>query len=72
MKRVIWLDSHSGLAICRNHFFQLLNVHGVNEVMQTEIHTEETLVSEPSAFEIELTIEKLKGHKIPDIDQILA
>jgi hypothetical protein len=34
-------DSHSTsiLARWRNHFFQLLNVHGVNDVRQTEIHT---------------------------------
>ena len=30
---------HSILARWRNHFPQLLNVHGVNDVRQTEIHT---------------------------------
>jgi len=30
-------DSHSILARWRNHFPQLLNVHGVNGVRQTEI-----------------------------------
>jgi hypothetical protein len=29
-------------------------------------------VPEPSAFEVELAIEKLKSHKSPDIDQIPA
>jgi len=29
-------------------------------------------VAEPSAFEVELVIEKLKSHKSPDVDQILA
>jgi len=29
----------STLARWRNHFLQLLNVHGVNDVRQTEIHT---------------------------------
>jgi hypothetical protein len=30
-------DSHSILARWRNHFSQLMNVHGVNNVRQTEI-----------------------------------
>jgi len=28
-------DSHSILARCRNHFSQLFNVHGINDVRQT-------------------------------------
>jgi len=51
-------DCHSGFARRRNHLFQLLNVHGVNDVRQTEIHTAEPLVPEPSAFGVELAIEK--------------
>ena len=47
-------------------------VHGVNDVKQTEIHTAEPLVPKPSAFEVELAIEKIKSHKSPDIDQIPA
>jgi len=39
---------------------------------QTEIHTAEQPVPEPSAFEVELAIEKLKRHKSPGIDQIPA
>ena len=49
-----------------------MNVHGVNEVTQTKLHIAEQLVPEPSAFEVELAIEKLKSHKSPDIDQIPA
>jgi hypothetical protein len=56
----------------RKHFSQLLNVHGVNDVSQTEIQTEETLLPEPSAFEFEKAIEKLKRNKSPGIDQIPA
>jgi len=48
----------------------LLSVHWVNDVRQTEIHTAEPFVSEPSAFEFELAIEKLNRHKSPGIDQI--
>jgi hypothetical protein len=39
-------------------------------VRQTEIHTGELLVPEPSAFEVEMTFEKLKSHKSSGIDQI--
>jgi len=57
-------DSHSTLAGWRKHFLQLLNVHGDNDVMQTNIHTAEPLVPEPSALEFEIAIEKLKRQKI--------
>ena len=53
-------------------FPQLFNVHGVKDVRQAEIHTAETPVPEPSAAEFELAIDKLKSHKSPVIDQILA
>jgi hypothetical protein len=55
-------DSHSILAKWRNHFFQLLSVHGVNDVRQTEIQTAEPLVPGPSDS---MAIEKLKRHKSP-------
>jgi len=51
-------DSHSILARWRNHFSQLLNVHGVNNVKQTEIQKGEPLVPEPSAFEVEMEAKK--------------
>ena len=54
------------------HISPLLNVYGVNDVRQTEIHTAEPLVPELSAFEAQLAIEKLKSHKSPGIDQIPA
>jgi hypothetical protein len=60
------------LARWRNYFSQILNVHGVNKVRQTEIHTAEPLVPEPNASEVELVIEKLRSHKSPSIDQIPA
>jgi hypothetical protein len=63
---------HSILAGWRNHFSQILNVHGLNDVRQTEIHTAESLVLEPSTSEVEMTIDKLKRHKSPGIDQIPA
>jgi hypothetical protein len=48
-----------------------LNIHGVNDTRQTEVHSAERLVPEPSAFEVETAIEKL-GYKSPGIDQIPA
>jgi len=41
-----------------------------NDDIQTEIHTAESLVSEPSVFEFELVIEELKFQKSSGIDQI--
>jgi hypothetical protein len=42
-------DDLSSLARWRNHFCQLLSVHGVNDTRQTEIQTAEPLVPDPSA-----------------------
>ena len=53
---------HSIVVRWRNHFFHILNIHGVNGVRQTEIHRE-PFVPEPSAFEFELAFEKLKSRK---------
>jgi len=47
-------DSHSVLTKWRKNFSQLLNVHGVKEGRQTENRTEEQLVPEPSAFEMNI------------------
>jgi len=55
-------DSHSVLASWRNHFSHLFNEHGINDVRERAIHTAEPLVSEPSAFEVEMAMEKLKRH----------
>ena len=49
-----------------------LNVHRVNDIRQTEMHTAEPLVPEPTVFEVEMAVEKLKSHKSPGIDQIPA
>ena len=65
-------DSYNIVARWRIYFSQLLNVHGVHDVRETETHTAEPLVPEPSAFDVELAIEKLRSHKSPGIDQIPA
>ena len=63
-------DPHSIMVKWIKYFFQLLNIHEVKDVRQAEIHIVEPLVPEPSAFEVELAIEKQK--KSPGIDQIPA
>jgi len=65
-------DFHIILAMRRNRFSQLLNVHGINDVRQTEIHRAEPLVPEPSASEVKMVIEKLKRHTSSGNDQIPA
>jgi len=60
------------MARWRNCFSHILNVHGVSEVRQAEIHTAEPLGPEPNALEVEVAIEKLKSHKSPGIDRIPA
>jgi hypothetical protein len=63
-------DFHSILPRWRKYCSQLLNIHAVSEVRQTEIHTAQPLVPEQSTSEVELVIEKLKSHRSPGIGQI--
>jgi hypothetical protein len=57
----------------KNYFYQLFNVDGVNDVRETEIHTAKPLsVPEPSAFNTEIIIGKLRRCKLPGIVQMLA
>jgi len=65
-------DFHSIVARWRNYFSQLFNVNGAKDVGQAEIHTPEPLVTEPSASEVALAIDKIKSHKSPGIDEIQA
>jgi hypothetical protein len=50
----------------------VLNVHGVHDVRQMDIHTAEPLVPEPSLVEVEIASGKLKSYKSPGNDQIPA
>jgi hypothetical protein len=47
-------------------------MHGADGVRQTEIHTAEPLVPEPSASEFEVATGLLKRYKFPGVDQIPA
>jgi hypothetical protein len=44
----------------KNYFYLLLNVCGAGGVWQTEMHTAEPFVPEPSASDVEAVIGKLK------------
>ena len=65
-------ESHSILARWRNHFSLLVNVHTIIGVRQTERHTAEPQVPQPSSSDIEMAIEKLKRHKSSGSDEIPA
>jgi hypothetical protein len=56
----------------KNYLCQLLNVQGPGGIRQTEIHTAEPFVPEPSAAEVEVAIRKMKRCKAPGSDQIQA
>jgi hypothetical protein len=65
-------DSLNILNRWKKHFCQLLNVHIVSDVMQIEVHTAESLVPDPSTFEVEIAIPTLKRYKSPGSNQIPA
>jgi hypothetical protein len=72
---VVWDDkgdliagSHSILATWRNHFSQLLNIHEVNDVRQTELHTAEPLVPERMRW----LLKSCKDTQITSTDRIPA
>jgi hypothetical protein len=56
----------------KNFFNQGLNVHGIHDVRQMDIHTAEPLVPEASLVKVEIAIGKLKNYKSPGTDQIPA
>jgi hypothetical protein len=56
----------------KNYISQLLNVHNVSDVRQTEAHMAEPLIPGPSRPEVEIAIAKLKEYKSPGSDEIPA
>jgi hypothetical protein len=54
------------------YFSRLLNVHRVSDLRQIGIHTAESLVQDPSPFEVEIAIAKLRRYKSPGSVQIPA
>jgi sorting nexin-29 len=65
-------DPQNVLNRWKNFFNQVLNVRGIHDVKQIDIHTAELLVPEPSLVEVEIAIGKLKSYKSPGTDNILA
>ncbi|PNF20025.1 hypothetical protein B7P43_G05945 [Cryptotermes secundus] len=68
-------DSHNILNRWMNYFSQLLNVHRVSDVRQTEIHTDESLVPDSSPFEFQSAIRRLtdenKQRRLECCEQLL-
>jgi hypothetical protein len=52
----------------KNCFNQVLNVHGVLDARQMNIHTADPSVPEPSLVEVETATVKLRSYKSPGID----
>jgi hypothetical protein len=65
-------DPQNVLNRWKNFFNQVLNVHGVHDVRQMDIHTAELLIPEPSLVEVEIATGKLKSYKSTGTDQIPA
>jgi hypothetical protein len=53
-------DPQSVLNWWKNFFNQVLNVHGVHDIRQIDIHMAEPSVPEPSLIEVKIAIGKLK------------
>jgi hypothetical protein len=62
-------DPQSVCNSSKNFFKQVLNVHGVHNIRQMDIHTAKSLVPEPSFVEVEIAIWKLRSYKSPQNDQ---
>jgi hypothetical protein len=41
----------------------VLNIHGIHDVRQMDVHTAEPLIPEPSLVEVHIVIGKLKSYK---------
>jgi hypothetical protein len=72
MRMVIWLQTPTVFWLGGGIIFSAIECTWDNDVKQTEIHTAESLVPEPSDSKFEMAIEKLKRHKSPGSDQIPA
>jgi hypothetical protein len=55
-----------------DYFCQLLTEHAISHVRQTEVHTAQLLVHEPSSSEVNITTEKWERYKLLGTDHIPA
>ena len=68
---MIWLQTPTLFWLqVEESFLSTIERTWLNDGRKSGIHTAEPLVPEPSAFEFEMAIEKLKRHKSPGRDQI--
>jgi hypothetical protein len=58
-------DPQCVLNMYKNFLNKVLNVHGVHDIGQMDIHTAEPLVPEPSLVERKIDIAELKSYKSP-------
>jgi hypothetical protein len=65
-------DSNTIVNRWKSYFSQLLNVHQISDVRQTQIHTDEPLVPGHSHLQVEISIARLKNYTFPGSDQIPA
>jgi hypothetical protein len=63
MRRVIWLQTPTVFLLGGGIISLLLIGHRVFDVRWTETNTEQPLVPEPSAYNVEMVTEKLKRHR---------
>jgi hypothetical protein len=57
----LFADSHNMLNRWKNCFSQLLNVYGVIDVKQIQVHMAELLVPDLNSFGVEFAVAKFKG-----------
>jgi hypothetical protein len=63
-------DPQSVLNRWKSFFNKVLNIYGVHDVRQMDIHTAKPLVSHPGLVEVEIAIGNLKSNKSSGTDQI--
>jgi hypothetical protein len=77
IREIIRISAKESIGLCESKsykplFNELLNIQGPGGIRQTEIHTAEPFVPEPSVAEVEVTIRKMTKYKAPGSDQIPA
>jgi len=67
---VIWLQTVTVFWLGGGTISLLLNIHGVNDLRQAEIHTAQPLLPGPIALILRWFFLKLRRHKSPRTGQI--